>query len=98
MIKPKQVNLEGNIDTAEADKILNRVFDNITTGRSQIFTRSVVANDAEAVARKSRMFFKWKDLRSQLEYNTRKYGKGNLFNMLMSDAQSTANKIGVAKM
>jgi hypothetical protein len=95
--KTKAKDLDGNLNMPEVDNIMRRIFDNITTGRSQIFTRSVVANDREAIAKKSRMFFKWKDLRSQLEYN-REYGKGNLFGMLMSDAQATANKIGVAKM
>jgi hypothetical protein len=36
-------------------------------------------------------------MRAQYEYN-KTYGKGNLFGMLMADAQATANKIGVAKM
>jgi hypothetical protein len=91
------VDIDGNLNMAEADKILDRIFNNITTGKSTIFTKSVVANDREAMARKSRMFFVWEGLRSQYEYN-KIYGKGNLFNMLMSDAQSSANKIGMAKM
>gem|GEM_PF-1421435 len=95
--RTKAVDIEGNLDEAEANKILDRIFDNITTGRSNIFTKSVVANDRDAVAKKSRMFFKWKDLRSLYEYN-KTYGKGNLFNMFMSDAQASANKIGSTKM
>lgn len=95
--RTKAMDLEGNLDMKEADKILDRIFDNITTGKSQIFTKSLVANDREAVKNKSRMFFKWKGLKSQYEYN-KKYGKGNLFGMFMADAQSAANKIGMAKM
>lgn len=95
--KTKAMDLEGNIDEAEANKIIDRIFDNITTGKSTIFTRSVVANDREAIAKKSRMFFKWKGMKAQYEYN-KVYGKGNLFGMLMADAQATANKVGVAKM
>ena len=95
--KTDAVDLEGNLNMAEADKIIDRIFDNITTGKSTIFTKSVVANDREAVARKSRMFFKWKGMKAQYEYN-KTYGKGSLFGMFMSDAQATANKIGVAKM
>ena len=89
--------LNGVIDEAQADKIIDRIFDNITTGKSNIFTKSVVANDREAVAKKSRMFFVWKNLRSQYEYN-KTYGRGNLFQMMMSDGQSSASKIGTAKM
>lgn len=91
------MDLNGDLDLAEADKIIDRTFDNITTGKSNIFTRSAVANDREAVARKSKMFFVWKNLRAQYEYN-KTYGRGNLFSMLMGDAQSTASKIGTAKM
>lgn len=95
--KTKAVDLEGKLDAKEADKILDRIFDNITTGKSTIFTRSTVANDREAVAKKSRMFFKWKGMREQYDYN-KVYGKGSLFGMFMSDAQATANKVGAAKM
>ena len=92
----KAMDLEGNLNMAEADKILDNIFNNITTGKSNIFTRSVVANDREALERKSHMFFYWKDLRSQYEYN-KKFGQGNLFHMLMSDIKSTSNKVGVAQ-
>lgn len=91
------MDLKGDLDLGEADKIIDRTFDNITTGKSTIFTRSSVSNDREAVARKSKMFFVWKNLRAQYEYN-KIYGRGNLFSMLMGDAQSTASKIGTAKM
>lgn len=95
--KTKAVDLEGKINEKEADKIIDRIFDNITSGKSTIFTRSVVANDREAIAKKSRMFFKWQNMRAQYEYN-KTFGKGNLFGMFMADAQATANKVGVAKM
>jgi hypothetical protein len=87
----------GQLNMAEVDRILHRIFNNITSGRSQIFTKSVVANDREAIARKSRMFFVWKDMRSLYEYN-KVYGKGNsLFDMFMSDAHSASSKIGMAQ-
>jgi len=88
--------IDGVLDMKVVDKILDRIFDNITTGKSEIFTRSQVANDREAVQRKSRMFFKWKDLKSLYEYN-KVYGRGNLFGMLMNDIKSSANKSGMAK-
>ncbi len=90
------IDLDGNLDMAKADKILDRIYDSITTGKSEIFIRSVVANDRQAVANRSRMFFKFKDLRSQFEYN-KTYGKGGLFDMLMSDVRSSSGKTGAAK-
>jgi hypothetical protein len=94
--KTNASDLKGNINEKMADKIIGRTFDNISTGKSQIFTRSEVANDREAIEKKSKMFYVWKSLRDQYEYN-KLFGKGNLFNMLMRDAQATASKIGIAK-
>lgn len=95
--RTKAIDLEGKVDLKEVDKILDRIFDNITTGKSEIFTRSVVANDREVMANKSRMFFYWKDLKSQYEYN-KVFGRGNLFGMMMRDMQSSSSKIGTARM
>ena len=89
--------LDGKLDIAAVDKILNRIYDNITTGKSQIFTKSVVANDREAVAQKSRMFFKWKGMRDQLEYS-KVYGHDGLFEMLQSDLHGSSSRTGIAKM
>jgi hypothetical protein len=91
------MDINGQLNMGQVDKILDRIFNNITSGKSEIFTRSVVANDREAVAKKSRMFFKWENLRAQYEYN-KTYGRNDLFGMFMADAQATANKIGAAKM
>lgn len=93
--KTDAVDLKGNIDMAKVDKILDRIYNNITTGRSEIFTKSQVANDRDALAKKSRMFFKWKSMRSQYEYN-KIYGKGDLFHMFISDARSASGKAGTA--
>jgi len=81
----------------EIDKHLSRIFDNITTGKSEIFTRSVVANDREAVQKKAHMFFYWKDHESFLNYS-REYGKGNLFQALVGDLNGSANRIGTAEL
>lgn len=94
--RTKAVDLNGHLDEAEVDKILDSIYDNITTGKSEIFTKSAVVNDREAVARKSRMFFKYKDMRSFLEYN-KVYGKGNLFSALRADQIASGNKIGIAE-
>ena len=95
--KTNAAELNGDIDDTKADNIIDTTFDNITTGKSTIFTRSTVANNREAIERKSRMFFVWKSLRGQYEYN-KVYGRGNLFHMLMADAHSTSHKIGTSKM
>lgn len=94
--KTKAADLKANIDEGAADKIIDKVYDDISTDRTNIFTRSLVANDREAVQRKSKMFFVWKDMRSLYEYN-KVFGQGNLFAMLMRDAQSTSHKVGTAK-
>jgi len=94
--KTKAMQLDGALDDAEVDRILERIYDNITTGKSDIFTRSIVSNDAEATANRSRMFFKWKGLKDQYDYN-KVFGRGNLFSMWMRDASASANKIGLTK-
>ena len=57
--RTKAVDLNGKLDDEKADRILDNIFDNITTGKTEIFTKSSVVNDREAIARKSRMFFKF---------------------------------------
>lgn len=94
--RTKAVDLNGKLDESKADEMLDNIFDNITTAKSEIFTKSSVANDREAVKRRSRMFFKFRDMRSFLEYN-RQYGKGTLFGALRSDMQGSGNKIGLAE-
>jgi hypothetical protein len=93
----KAMDIDGKLDMKKVDEILDTIFDNITTGKSEIFTRSSVTNDREAVKRKSRMFFKFKSMRSFLEYN-KTYGKGDLFGALRSDISGTGNKIGMAEL
>lgn len=81
----------------DVDQRLDSIFNNITTGKSEIFTRSVVSNDREAVERKAHLFFYWKDHESFLNYS-REYGKGNLFQALIGDLNSSANRIGTAEL
>lgn len=82
---------------SDVDQRLDSIFNNITTGKSEIFTRSVVSNDREAVERKTHLFFYWKDHESFLNYS-REYGKGNLFQALIGDLNSSANRIGTAEL
>ncbi|WP_218814191.1 hypothetical protein [Rickettsiella endosymbiont of Dermanyssus gallinae] len=91
------IDTEGNIIHAEIDKRLDSIFNNIITGKSEIFTRSEVANDREAVKRKSRLFFYWKDHESFLNYS-REYGKGNLFQALVGDLNASSSRIGLAEL
>ena len=86
-----------NLSNSEVDQRLDSIFNNITTGKSEIFTRSVVSNDREAVERKAHLFFYWKDHESFLNYS-REYGKGNLFQALIGDLNSSANRIGTAEL
>lgn len=86
-----------NLSEVEVDQRLDSIFNNITTGKSEIFTRSVVSNDREAVERKAHLFFYWKDHESFLNYS-REYGKGNLFQALIGDLNSSANRIGTAEL
>ena len=95
--KSKAMDGEGNIINAEVDKILQKIYDNITTGKSEIFTRSTVVNDREAVKRKAHLFFYWKDHESFLNYS-REYGQGNLFKAINGDLNSSGNRIGTAEL
>jgi hypothetical protein len=92
----KAMGLEGKLDHGEVDKILKTIYDNITTGKSDIFTKSTVANDAEAITNRSRMFFHWNSMGDLYAYN-KAFGRGNFFSMLMRDMSASSNKIGLAK-
>ena len=95
--KTKAIDEDGNIDHVEVDKIIGRIFDNIINNRSEIFTRSNVTNDVDAVKRRSRMFFKWTDTESWMDYNS-KYGKGDYYSAVMSHIHTSGNKIGAARL
>ncbi len=87
---------KGKLDDAKVDQILSRTFDNISTGKSDILTQSTVVRDSQALAKRSRMFFVYKDWRSFLDYN-KTYGKNNLFGALVSDIHGSGNKIGLSE-
>lgn len=86
-----------DLSDAEIDKILDKIFDDITTNKSDIQTKSTVANNREAMARKKRMFFQWKDQESFMKYN-QKYGQQSYLAALMSDMESSSHKIGLASL
>lgn len=89
------VDIDGNLSEPKADKILDKNFNNITTNAGDIFTKSNVVNEREAIERKRKLFFVWKNLRSQLDYNA-DCGNGNLFHMFVRDMKANSNRVGVA--
>ncbi len=81
------IDLDGNVDMAKVDSALNDIFDNITTGKPEIFMRGGKQN----------MFFYWKDTESWVSYN-KQYGRGDLLSAMRADVQASGNKIGMAEM
>lgn len=92
----KAMGIDGKVIDSEVDAMLGRTFDNITTGKSDLFTKSAAVNDREAMKRRARMFFVWKDMRSFVTYN-QKYGHGDLNSALSADLHASGNKIGMAQ-
>jgi len=82
------IDLDGKINMAEVDSMLDEIFDNITTGKPELMT---------GIGRgKNTMFFYWRDMEAWMNYN-KQYGRGNLMNAMRADIQSSANKIGLAE-
>lgn len=90
------IDKDGNIDMDRVDDILGRTFDNITTGKTEIFTKSSVTTDKDAIRKKSHMFFHWNDLGDFAAYN-KEYGTGDLFSAVMADIHGSGNKIGMSR-
>lgn len=82
------LDLDGNVNMAEVHNILDEIFNNITTGKPDLIKRGTGSQN---------MFFYWKDMESWMTYN-KDYGRGNLFNAMLSDTQGSSNKIGMAEM
>lgn len=96
LIHSDAIDANGVVDQVKYDKILGDMYDNITTGKSDIFTRSLVVNDRIAIQNRSRRRLQPKSMRDFVEYN-KEYGHGNLFSAMLTDMQTSANKIGVAR-
>ena len=92
----KAKELDGSLNEAKIDEIVDNTFENITTGRNEIFTKSLVANDREAMERKKQMFYVFKDWSNWGAYDS-KYGIGDLYSALIHDIEVSGNKIGVAE-
>lgn len=96
LVHSDAIDVNGNLDVERFDKVVGDMFDNITTGKSDIFTRSLVVNDRVAIQNKSRRRLQPKSMRDFVEYN-KEYGQGNLINAMLIDMQSSSNRIGVAR-
>jgi hypothetical protein len=96
LIHSDAVDMDGNVDFEKMDKIIGEMYDNITTGKSDIMVRSLVANDRIAIQNRSRRRLQPKSMRDFVEYN-KEYGQGNLINAMLIDMQSSSNKIGMAR-
>jgi len=86
----------GEIIESEVDNILENIFNNIVTQKSEVVTKSKVVNDEEAMARRNRMFFHWQDAQSWMDYNS-KYGSGDYFTAVMNHIQSSSKRVGSAE-
>lgn len=92
----KAKELDGSFNEVKIDEIIDNTFENITTGRNEIFTKSLVANDREAMSRKKQMFYNFKDWSNWGAYDSQ-YGIGDLYSALIHDIEVSGNKIGVAE-
>ncbi len=92
----KAENIDGTFDEKKVDEILDNSFENITTRKNEIFTRSLVANDREAMSAKKHQFYNFKDWRNWGAYDSI-YGDGDLYSTLVGDIQSTGKRIGTAR-
>ena len=96
LVHSDAIDSKGNVDQARVDEIIGDMYDNITTGKSDITTRSMVVNDRHAMANLSRRRLQPKSMRNFVEYN-KEYGQGNLINAMLTDMHSSGNKIGRAQ-
>ena len=97
LIHSDAVDIHGNVDEEKLNEILGDMYDNITTNKSDVMTRSEVVNDRQAIQNRSRRRLQPKSMRDFVEYNN-EYGQGNLYGAMVMDMQTSANKIGAARM
>ena len=81
------IGVNGKAVESEIDKILEDIFDNITTDKQELFNEGRGGN---------RMFFYWKDMEAMYNY-AQKYGKKDLFSNIMGDVNASGNKIGMTQ-
>jgi hypothetical protein len=88
--------LDGTPNMARINEIVGKTYNNIVHGASQIFIKSNVVRDWEAVQRSKRMFYHAKDWSSWIDFNN-EFGTGSLFSALLKDIQSSGQSIGLAE-
>lgn len=89
-------NLDGSVDMGKFDRAVDRIYDNIIESKSDVFAKSNIASDLDAIRRLRRQTFVFKDWESFQRYN-KKYGQGTLFEALQSDIRGSSNRIGIAQ-
>lgn len=92
----KAERIDGSFDEKIIDEIIDNTFENITTRKNEIFTRSLVANDREALERKAHQFYVFKDWRSWGSYDSL-YGDNDLYTTLIGDIHISGKRIGTAE-
>lgn len=93
---PNMIDEFGNVNEEKFNNVFNKMYDSITTGKSDIFTRSATVNDKQALKNKRRMKLIWKSLSDQIAYNA-EFGKGDFTEMWIKDMHASANRIGMAE-
>lgn len=81
------IDVDGRLNMTEVDNLLDKIFDNITTEKPEMFNTGIG---------NSHMFFYWKDNNSMYRYAQR-YGKKDLYAMLMADVNQSGNRIGMSE-
>ncbi len=93
--KSSAVDEAGAIDDDRIDAILNTVYNNIVTRRSDSLLNNAVPTDIDTVLKKRHLFFVWKDMRSYLHYSN-EYGAGGLYPSAMRDLHSVSRRAGLS--
>lgn len=83
-------------DSKQITKINQNAFEGISEDRSSIFTKSSVKNNKEALQRRRRMFYVYKDMASYHEMS-KLYGTGSLYQDMLRDTYKAGREIGIAK-
>lgn len=87
---------ENGIDEGIARDILDKIYDNIITGNSDIVEFATKFKDLNLLQRKKEQFFEWKDAQSWIEYN-KQYGTGDLYSAFLADVHGSGSRIGMAR-
>lgn len=90
------LNLDGSVNSEKLEKVLYEIYDNIITNKSDLSTKSTVANDRDALDRLRKQTIVFKNWESFNRYN-KLYGAGTLAQALQADIERSAKRIGIAE-